>query len=74
MYKKEAIDKTKRSAIEQEEIVANDMTNKELTSKIYKQLIQPNIKKPKQPITKMSRRYSDDQLIIRDMPIKATMR
>ena len=42
---KETIDKTKRQPTEWENIFANDMTDKGLTSKIYKQLIELNIKK-----------------------------
>ena len=53
---KETIDKTKRHPWEWEEIFANEMTNKGLISKIYKQLIQLNNKKTKNPIKKMGRR------------------
>jgi len=42
----ETINKTKRQPTEWEKIFANDMANKELIPKIYKQLIQLNIKKP----------------------------
>jgi len=42
----ETINKTKRQPTEGEKIFANDMANKELIPKIYKQLIQLNIKKP----------------------------
>ena len=37
-------DKTERQSTKWETIFANDMTNKELISKIHKQLIQLNIK------------------------------
>ena len=42
---KEIINKTKRQPTEWEEIFANNTTDKRLISKIYKQLIQLNIKK-----------------------------
>ena len=42
---KETINKTKREAMDWEKIFANDATDKGLTSKIYKQLIQLNNKK-----------------------------
>ena len=48
---KETINKTKRQSVEWEKIFANNSTNKGLISKIYKQLIQINIKK--QPNQKM---------------------
>ena len=44
---KETIDKMKRQPTEWEKIFANDMTNKGLVPKIYKQLIQLTIKKTK---------------------------
>ena len=50
---KEIINKTKRQPTEWEKIFANDVTDKELISKIYKQLIQFKIKKnPNNPIKK----------------------
>ena len=42
---KETINKMKRKPMKWEEIFANNATNKELISKIYKQLMQFNIKK-----------------------------
>ena len=42
---KETINKTKRQPSEWEKIFANKATDKGLISKIYKQLMQPNIKK-----------------------------
>ena len=42
---KETINKVKRQTLECEKIVANETTDKGLTSKIYKQLIQLNARK-----------------------------
>ena len=42
---KETINKTKRQPTEQEKIFANELNNKGLISKIYKQLMQLNMKK-----------------------------
>ena len=49
---KETINKTKRQPSEWEETFANEATDKGLISKIYKQLMQLNIKKTKNPIKK----------------------
>ena len=49
---KEAISKVKRQPSEYEKITANETTDKGLTSKIYKQLIQLNIRKTNNPIKK----------------------
>ena len=53
---KESINKAKRQPSEWEEIFANESMDKGLISKIYKQLMQLNIKKKKQPNPKMGRR------------------
>ena len=49
---KETINKTKRQPSEWEKIFANEATDKGLISKIYKQLIQLNIKRTNNPIQK----------------------
>ena len=53
---KETINQTKRQPSEWEKIFANETTDKGLISKTYKQLMQLNIKKNKQPNPKMVRR------------------
>ena len=53
---KETINKIKRQPTDWKKIFANDVTDKRLISKIYKELIQLNIKKIKQPSQKMGRR------------------
>ena len=53
---KETVNKTKRQPSEWEKIFANEKTDKGLTSKIYKQLMQLNIKKTEQPNQKMGQR------------------
>ena len=52
---KETIDKAKGQPTEWEKIFANDMTNKRFISKIYKQLIQLNIKKMNNLIKKWAK-------------------
>ena len=49
---KETINKTRRHPSEWEKIFANEATDKGLISKIYKQLMQVNIKKTNNPIKK----------------------
>ena len=52
---KKIINKVKRQPTEWEKIFANDVTNKVLISKIYKQLMQLNIKKKKKTLTTQSK-------------------
>ena len=53
---KETINKMKRQHSEWEKIFANESTEKGLISKIYKQLIQLNIKETNNPIQKWAER------------------
>ena len=52
---KETISKVKRQPSEWEKTIANEATNKELISKIYKQLLQLNSRKIKDPIKKWAK-------------------
>ena len=47
---KETISKVKKQPSEWEKIIANETTDKELISKIYKQLLQPNSRKINDPV------------------------
>ena len=49
---KETISKVKRQPSEWEKIIANEATDKELISKMYKQIIQFNTRKINHPIQK----------------------
>ena len=53
---KETINKVKKQPSEWEKIIANETTDKGLISKIYKQLIQVNTRKNKQPNQKVGKR------------------
>ena len=53
---KETISKVKRQPSEWDKIIANEATDKELISKIYKQLLLLNSRKINDPIEKMGQR------------------
>ena len=63
---KETISKVKRQPSEWEKIIANETTDKELISKIYKQLTQLNTRKIKNPIKKwakeLNRHFSKEDI------------
>ena len=53
---KETLSKVKIHPSEWEKIIANEATDKELISKIYKQLLQLNYRKINDPIKKIGQR------------------
>ena len=61
---KETISKVKRQPLEWEKIIANETTDKGLIFKIYKQLIQLNVRKTNNPIKKwgkdLNRHFSNE--------------
>ena len=63
---KETISKVRRQPSDWEKIIANKATDKELTSKIYKQLLQLNSRKINDPIKKwakeLNRHFSKENI------------
>ena len=63
---KETISKVKRQPSELEKIIPNETTDKELISKIYKELLQLNSRKIKDPIKKwakdLNRHFSKEDI------------
>ena len=63
---KETLSKVKRQPSEWEKIIANEATEKELISKIYKQLLQLNSRKINDPINKwakeLNRHFSKEDI------------
>ena len=57
---KETISKVKRQPLEQEKIIANETTDKELISKIHKHLMQLNTRKTNNPIRKLGQKTETD--------------
>ena len=66
---KETINKKKRQPSEWEKIFANEAMDKGLISKIYKQLMQPSIKKTKSPFKKWAK-YLNRHLTKEDMQME----
>ena len=66
---KETINKVKRESSKWEKIKANEATDKELISKIYKQLLQLNSRKISNPIKKwakeLNRHFSKEDIQIK---------
>ena len=63
---KETISKVKRHPSEWEKIIANEATDKELISRIYKQVMKPNSRKINDPIKKwakeLNRHFSKEDI------------
>ena len=63
---KETISKVKRQSSEWEKLIANEATDRELISKIYKQLLQLNSRKINDPIKKwaeeLNRHFSKEDI------------
>ena len=71
---KETINKTKRQLMEWEKIFANDISDKGLVSKIYKELLKLNTQKTKIPVKKwakdMNRHFSKEDIQMANRQMK----
>ena len=71
---KETISKTKRQLTEREKIFANDISDKGLVSKIYKELIKLNTQKSNNPVKKwakdMNSHFSKEDIQIANRNMK----
>ena len=71
---KETVSKVKRQPSEWEKIIANETTDKQLISKIYKQLLQFNSRKLNDPIIKLdkelNRQFSKEDIQMENKHMK----
>ena len=71
---KETISKVKRQPSGWEKIIANEATDRELISKIYKQLMQPNKRKINDPLKKwakeLNRHFSKEDIQMANKHVK----